>query len=390
MESSGETTTLPGSGPGSTITPLDAVNKNIIIRDVDQQAWWKTTAPLLAKVLASARYSHAQQIDYLTFYCKTCIPRLGPYPHRFRCGISLSGLPLEFSVNFKQYGSSHPIARVGFEPLSLLSGTDRDLYNLIPTREFLGELERLQIPRFDTRLLEHFWPLHILNQSEQDSLQGARPEGTDRYSQAMFGFDLQDDTISVKGYTLPVLKCRVTGQSVASLHQETVRSLGPMMDCSAAFELMHAYMEEIGAYNRSAFFSWDCVAPAKSRLKFYGYDGDVTWSRIEELWTLGGRVQSATRARGLEYLRQLWDLMELPSGHRGLGEGFNPGANTASTPIVYNHEIKAGNPVPSTKVYLPVHGENDGRIVRAVAEFLQIIGLEEYGTGLEQTVADCL
>ncbi|PWY69061.1 aromatic prenyltransferase [Aspergillus heteromorphus CBS 117.55] len=384
------TSILPAYKPAPpTNLPLDAVNKEIITQDSDQEAWWEKTGPLLAKVLASARYSPAQQIKYLTFYRNTFIPRLGPYPHRFRCAISLGGLPLEFSVNYQQHGSPHPVARIGFEPLSPLSGTERDPYNRLTMQEFVGELERLQIPGFDTRLLERFWALHALTPDEQDSLKGAAPEYSDRRSQGMFGFDVRDDAISVKGYTLPMPKCQVTGQSVASLHRESIRQLGSMLDYySAAFPLMDAYMEETGGYERSAFFSWDCTAPAQSRLKFYGYEIEVTWAKMEELWTLGGRVQSPTRARGLEYLQELWEVMELPSGPRPVTEDFNAGATPRRTPIVYNHEIRAGDPVPITKLYLPVHGENDGRVVRAVARFLQRIGLEEYGAGLEQTVED--
>ncbi|KAJ5650268.1 aromatic prenyltransferase [Penicillium longicatenatum] len=115
----------------------------------------------------------------------------------------------------------------------------------------------------------------------------------------------------------------------------------------------------------------------KSRHKLYGRVKDMSWSKVEEVWTLGGRIDSPESNRGFEYLQKLWTLLQIGNGPHPLG-----------IHLVWNYETKAGLKVPATKIYLPVYGLNDQDNVRAIAQYLTQIGLDAHGSAYEQTVGD--
>ncbi|KAJ6096115.1 hypothetical protein N7486_006861 [Penicillium sp. IBT 16267x] len=55
-------------------------------------------------------------------------------------------LHLDLSINFQQLGGASPVVRVAVEPITSISGTKKDPYNLSPIRDFLDGLER-SIPK---------------------------------------------------------------------------------------------------------------------------------------------------------------------------------------------------------------------------------------------------
>jgi DMATS type aromatic prenyltransferase len=111
----------------------------------------------------------------------------------------------------------------------------------------------------------------------------------------------------------------------------------------------------------------------------------VTWEKLAEVWTLGNRVQNPTVARGLEYLRQLFDLIKLSDGQRDIVVAFDDRQDSSKeTPLLWNYEMRAGDPTPLTKIYFPVHGENDLQVINGVAEFLCQIGLSHGKTYVEK------
>lgn len=368
----------------------DSITSNTMaFSNADQQHWWETTGPILIKMLSSAGYSLPKQKESLAFYSETLIPLLGPYPQRFRSAITRSGLPVEFSANYQQVGSSHPIIRIGFEPLSMKAGTDKDPYNQLPHADLLGRLTDLDIPGFNAFLFDHFRTMHTLNPEERDRLRKASLEAGDiNRSQMAFGFDFKDNGISVKGYTFPTLKCKATGKDFSTIIRESIELLSIQMGNNIAFEEVDSYMLESDGYTQFAFFSWDCVSPNESRLKLYSTSNSVVWSKVEEIWTLGGRISSPTINKGLEYLRKLWELTGINEGYRSFVGGFDDGSDISPTPIVWNYEMRASDLTPVTKFYFPIHGENDGRVVRGLSRFLEQIGLVEQGRKYKQTVQE--
>ncbi|KAJ5583992.1 DMATS type aromatic prenyltransferase [Penicillium hispanicum] len=357
------------------------------LNDSDQQIWWQKTAPLFATVLDSAKYSPALQQMYLCFHAQTLIPRMGPYPQRFRSAVTRSGLPLEFSVNYQQNGGVDPTVRIGFEPVGRASGSAEDPYNQIALDDLLKHLDGLNLKGYSSALFEHFIDTHTVNAEERVKLEGKKLEGSDlSLSQTAFGFDLKNGTVSVKGYSFPALKTKATGKGFGQLFEDSIRPLLSSTGPLPSLTTVNKYMEETNGYSDWSFFSWDCVDPSKTRFKLYSSTNEVIWSKVEDIWTLGGRFTSASNLKGLEYLNRLWHLMKISEGHRAFTGGFDDGTDATPTPIIWNYEIKAGDSPPVTKLYFPIHGDSDLVIVQGLAQFLEEIGLVEQGRGYEQTV----
>ncbi|KAJ5219030.1 Aromatic prenyltransferase DMATS type [Penicillium cinerascens] len=370
----------------SLTSAFEVLDRYCLFTNDHQRAWWEQTARLLDKVLASADYSPGRRLEALTFFSQVLIPSLGPYPFSFRSAITRSGLPLEFSVNYQQRGETGPVVRVGFEPLAAASGTEHDLYNQKPPVDFLNKLQKLGLPGYDDFLFRYFLDAHTLNSRERDQLQGKAIEGSQLTSQAAFGFDLKPEGISVKGYTFPAMKCHLGGEEFGPFVNESVKPLLAQMGPLPALDMATEYLEETKGASQFAFWSFDCVAPSQSRLKLYSSNNSVVWSKIEEIWTMGGRAKSHVVQKGLKYLEELWQLLGLSEGHHGFTGGFDDGKDSTPTPMVWNYEVKKGEPIPLTKFYFPVHGESDQRIIRGLSQFLTRIGLEKYGSSYEATV----
>ncbi|CEL10885.1 hypothetical protein ASPCAL13992 [Aspergillus calidoustus] len=354
--------------------------------------WLEKTASLLDKMLSSANCPAPHKESYMAFHTQTLVPLMGPYPQKFRSVVTRSGLPLEFSANYTQHSKGDPTWRIGFEPVSMASGSPGDPYNQVAMSALLSSLKSLNLRGYDTGLFEHFVARHTVNQPERDSLGGKQLDGSDiSRSQVAFGFDLKDGQIAVKGYTFPALKCKVTGKEFGTLFRD---SIYPLIGCmggdhtQASFDTIDEYMKETSGWSDWSFFSWDCVAPAKARLKLYSSTNLVKWSKMEEIWTLGGRVVGESNMQGLTYLRRLWELVQIKDGYRAFTGGFDNDTDSTPTPVLWNYEIRPGSPEPLTKVYLPIHGENDLMVVRGVGQFLEEIGLVKTGRSYVQTVRD--
>ncbi|RHZ66398.1 hypothetical protein CDV55_102349 [Aspergillus turcosus] len=133
-----------------------------------------------------------------------------------------------------------------------------------------------------------------------------------------------------------------------------------------------ALADKLGRFNLMSFsaltcglLSFDCIEPLKSRLKLYSSQNNIVWSKVEEIWTLGARLNSPTVSKGLEYLKELWQLTRLAEGHRDFPGGFdNEGLD----------------------FHPDVHGASDQRVIRGIAQFLDNIGLSNFGHNYESTV----
>lgn len=371
-------------------TPFELITQELSFQSHEGKLWWQKTGVMLARVLSSANYTRDEQLQYLRFYAQVLLPRLGPYPQSFRSSMTHSGLPLELSINYQQR-EKPLLVRIGFEPLNAFSGTPEDPFNQRPASELLSSLEKLQIPGFNQQVCHQLIQDHTVNDADRKASRSMDLETAYIRTQTVFGFDLtRDGKIAVKGYTFPALKCKVTGQSMAQLLASSMDRLSPLIDCGPAFATVDAYLRDV-SYDARSFFSWDFVDPARSRLKLYTFSASVTWEKLAEVWTLGNRVQGPTVARGLDYLRRLWDRIQLADGERDLviAHDDQHGSCTA-TPLLWNYEMRAGDPTPLTKLYFPVHGENDWRVISGVADFMCEVGMERYGKGYRDEVQSYL
>ncbi|KAE8168346.1 aromatic prenyltransferase [Aspergillus tamarii] len=357
---------------------FELLTKHISCPDDSKQEWWQRTGPLLASLMSSAGYTDQSQWQYLMFFYTSVVPYLGPYPQTFPSAMTHNELPLELSINFQQLGGKRPVVRVAVEPITTISGTKEDPYNLSPIRGFLTRLEKLSPEGYDDRLFEHFYPKHTLNEIECQQLQ-VKNEAVRELSQVAFGFDLKPNGISVKGYTFPGVKCHAAGTDLCSVVIGSVQEYLGDADSYNTLDLIKDYIETTDSRANFGFvYSHDCVTPDKSRHKLYGRTKDMSWSQVEEIWTLGGRIDSSESKRGLEYLQKLWTMMQIGNGPHPLG-----------LHLVWNYETKAGLEVPATKIYFPLYGLNDLDNVHAIAQYLKHIGLDSQGNAYEHDVRSC-
>ena len=144
--------------------------------------------------------------------------------------------------------------------------------------------------------------------------------------------------------------------------------------------LIKDYIDTTDARANFGFvYPHDCITPEKSRHKMYGRTKDMSWDKVREIWTLGGRIDSPESSKGLEYLERLWKLLQVGDTPHPLG-----------LHLVWNYKTKAGLTVPATKIYFPVYGHNDQANVRSIAQYLTQIGLDGHGKAYEQTVREYL
>ncbi|KAF7173846.1 hypothetical protein CNMCM5623_006107 [Aspergillus felis] len=360
-------------------------------RTDDEAQWWTKTAPIFTKCMESAGYNPQLLRQYLEFYHYRILPALGPYPQRFLSAISHTGLPVEFSVNYQQHGGG-PVVRIAFEPMSTQSGTEKDPYNQEPVEGFLQSLlSECGLKDFDDRLFKHFASEHTVNEAEKAMLRGTPVERI-LNSQLAFGLDFKEGNIVVKGYSFPGLKCQASGKSFSKLLGESIRKLQGVMNCDAAFSNVDDFMTDIDGYNQLTFFSWDATNPQKSRLKLYGVSNCVTWRMIERIWTLDCRAQRPSDAKGLHHLRQLWDLLAIQEGEKKFDNDFDDDYTKAhkESPMCWNYELRPEDPLPYSKFYFPVHGENDLKVAKALAQYFEILGWKELSRSYLSSVQSLL
>lgn len=366
-------------GNGTPQVAAEVLTSYFDFSSYDQEQWWQDTGCMFARLLAATGYDIHAQYRYLLFFIKHLLPALGPYPLRWRSTITPTGLPIEYSLNFQKHG--RPLARIGFEPLSYLSGSIKDPYNKISVGDMLSQLAKVRLNNFDNQIFNHFLNDFELSRKEEDALQtegGISGKGTVR-SLGAFGFDLKDGEVAVKGYVFCGLKNRATGTPVGELISDSVRKLESKMRCWDSFSILNEYMDEDDAWNEYTFISWDCVDTTHSRLKFYGVHKAVSWQRIKDMWTLGGRIaNSPTNRTGLELLERMWSLLQITEGDRHYQGGFANDYGGKTSPIIWNYELNRGNPHPVPKFYFPVHGENDLRVTDSITEFFISLGWEDH------------
>lgn len=355
-------------------TPATVIASTWIFANEDQAQWWQDTGSLFERFLQAAFYDEPVQYRCLLFFIQHLIPALGPYPQRWRSTISRSGLPIEFSLNFQK--SSKQLVRIGFEPVSILSGTAGDPFNTLPIGDLLSKLGQMPLPGFDPLDFSTLINKFQLSRTETEALQIEESMSKPLRSQAAFGFDfLKDGNIVVKGYVFPHLKAKATGVSMGTLISDTLHQFDTQSQFLQSFNLVHDYMTESTGYNEYTFLSCDCLDRSRQRLKLYGAHTEVTWGKIAEMWTLGGRLRHDVGIqRGLNMLRHFWALLKLHEGVRPFAGGFDDGSrqqgdDQIASPIIWNYELHPNHAMPVPKFYFPVHAENDQLVASALAQF---------------------
>ncbi|KAL5003062.1 tryptophan dimethylallyltransferase-domain-containing protein [Aspergillus recurvatus] len=377
-------TPLPSKGkPGpkptthtTTTQPFAVLTSYLHFANEAQNQWWLDSGSLFARLLQASQYTTDQQYQHLLFFYRNLLPSFGTYPPTWFSIVSRQGLAIEYSLNFQESGN--PVIRSAFEPLSHASGKDAaDPLNKRPAEELLARLEKQGLGGFDTALFNHVRKTIFVSDEQTLSLEHSDTYGIKTHT--ALGFDMKGDRTVIKCYMHPRWRSLATGVPVATLIRESFERIKEQIDCAGAFRLVDEYMEVSGSWDLRTFIAWDCVPLERTRLEIYGINNEVSLAKIEELWTMGGRLNDETAHEGLTLLRRLWTLLEINKDDRLFSKGDEEKLEYGPTvegllPLFWNYEIWAGSDKVAPKIDIPVFGENDLKVASAISRFFESLG----------------
>nr|Q12594.1 RecName: Full=Tryptophan dimethylallyltransferase; AltName: Full=4-dimethylallyltryptophan synthase; Short=DMATS; AltName: Full=All-trans-hexaprenyl-diphosphate synthase; AltName: Full=L-tryptophan dimethylallyl transferase [Claviceps fusiformis]pir/JC4338/ tryptophan dimethylallyltransferase (EC 2.5.1.34) - ergot fungus [Claviceps purpurea]AAC18893.1 dimethylallyl-trans-transferase [Claviceps fusiformis]ABV57826.1 dimethylallyltryptophan synthase [Claviceps fusiformis]prf//2202167A Trp(dime len=360
----------------------------------EQRLWWHSIAPMFAAMLDTAGHNVHDQYRHLGIFKKHIIPFLGVYPaqgkHTWPSVLTRYGIPFELSLNCLD-----SVVRYTFEPTTEHTGTGDDSYNAFAILECIQKLVRIQ-PGIDMEWFSYFRNELVLNATESARL--GRNDSVNQQpirTQNKLALDLKGDRFALKVYLYPHLKSIATGVSSHDLIFNSVRKLSQKhTSIQPSFNVLCDYVAsrndpdsnaaeaEAGvpaSALRARLLSCDLVDPSKSRIKIYLLEQTVSLTAMEDLWTLGGRRTDSSTLNGLDMMRELWHLLQIPSGFMKYPEsdlklGEVP---DEQLPSMVHYALHPDQPMPEPQVYFTVFGMSDAGITNALATFFSRHGWYE-------------
>ena len=368
---------LEGSSDHTTL-PWLAIRSH---EDSDTQEWWRTTGVPLEILLQKAGYTMQSQYRHLTFYREHIIPYLGAPLHApnessyWKSFMTDSHTPIEMSWDWG-CGDRKPVIRYSVELIGRGAGTEKDPYNEEALNQFIKGYRRM-FP--DTNLL---WYNHFLEKLAVYSSTRTTANGNEKLdtheSRIFLAFDLGEDGAMLKAYFFPLFKAAMTGKSKMAVLSDAIINL-PDHPPFPALAVLQSYIRtsDAGRKLEVEILGIDCDAPAKSRLKVYVRSPETSFSAVRETMTLGGLLEKPGSEQGFKELAKIWKLI------LGNGEVFHElddldHVEHRTAGMLYYFEMRSGQMLPESKVYLPVR--HYGRSDLATALGLQTY-LESRGQG---------
>ncbi|KAJ5612597.1 Aromatic prenyltransferase DMATS type [Penicillium lagena] len=356
----------------------------------DQNLWWHSTAPMFAEMLRMARYDLHQQYMILGLWKKAVIPFLGPYHtnsrDRWLSILTRYGTPFELSLN-----CSSNLVRYTFEPINASTGTAEDPFNTRAVWDSLGKFLPLQ-KDIDLQSFKHYKADLTLSDNESERLFKNDLVGSEIKTQNKLAVDLQPEGgMVLKAYIYPALKSLATGRSIDDLMFQSVRSY--CQQIPILLEPLHVLEEYVRSRGQNStattrLLSCDLLSPEKSRTKIYLLERMVSLESMENLWTMGGRRQDPSTLAGLRLIRELWDLIKLPTGLLTYPNGYLPLGTTPNEqlPLMANYTLYPNETMPEPQVYFTTFGMNDMKIADALTEFFQQQGWTDIAESYKESL----
>jgi len=343
----------------------------------NEQLWWRTLAPPLHALMAKAAYTKPQQIKYSSFIQTNLLPFLGPAPTNPNapppfdsfCNDDFS--PVELSCNFHANRST---VRIGFEPIGRCAGTPRDPFNTLEPARAMAHLLRSD-PRVDGRLWQHFCE-DLAVAAEQAPAVVQRMAPNEHMSSNTISFDLEGDPLP-KVYFYPIAAALAAGEHGGEMVCRSLDRLGPGVNITPALDVIRMYIADAKTRHGESFaklecLSFDAIDPVQSRFKLYIRTPQTSLASACELFTLGGRLDSAEIRACLANIRSFWSLvLDSPSEDAEL-----PPSTHRTAGIIFNFELRHDDPLPRPKMYIPTrhYGGTDLRVTRGLSEWFRAIG----------------
>ncbi|KAE8346095.1 12-alpha,13-alpha-dihydroxyfumitremorgin C prenyltransferase [Aspergillus arachidicola] len=389
--------TVTGGPSGSGEDKFHLLNKFSWFANEDQRRWWEHTGPRLLRLLSDSQYPEQYQLPYLYLLQQRLVPYLGVFPtpgqdsQRWWSNLTPYGVPFEFSWNLL-----HDIVRISFDPVSHLTGTEADAFNKIAAMECLSQLASLD-KDIDLTQFKHFQrELTLTLDEETRLLQSTTPPRAGR-GQHNLAVELNKGGISAKAYFYPGMKSIATGIPPGKLFFDAIDKLG----LQTLQQPIHHLRDFLGVTDDGILadkavtpmlLGCDLCDPDKSRIKFYVTDQMVTWDRVADMWTLGGRrLEDPQCGKGLALLKVVWDLLKIPEGYRGdvwpdLVFGTPPSSNNLISTFA-NWTLSPKKKFPEPQIYLVTFGMNDAVVMDALIAFYKKIGWTDLARTYKDKVA---
>ncbi|KAK1140959.1 aromatic prenyltransferase (DMATS family) [Aspergillus melleus] len=340
-------------------TPWDVIAKYGCFSNEYELQWWRDSGALVARYLQMCGYPLNEQYAYLLFFRQVVVPALGPYPPVRRSFLNEAKIGLELSINFESSG--HPIFRMTLDAVNADSGNRLDPFNDRAVASLVDKLALIKPKGFDRTLYHRFMDDFVIPDGQADKIY-EETTLAERWASSMLAFDFKKGDVGVKEYFWPQMASRAHGKSIHEMLRNSLSRLEGQMVSSAAAELVMKYMEGSNNHLREiVFFAWDFVQVEKSRLKLYIWEKDLSIAKVEELWTLGGKLKGPAIDEGFELVKKLWNIMKM-------------GERKPWLPFLFNYEISPGKPDPLPKVYFPIDDGNDLETALAIAEWFRVLG----------------
>lgn len=370
----------------------------------DAWFWWETTGTTLAAMMQRAGYDTHLQYQGLLFYYHYLAPALGPQPTadgrqaNWESFMTDDHTPIELSWSWTKERAK-PIVRLGIEPIGKHAGSRNDSLNTAATYELIEKIRpispALDLTWFDTLATK----LTVLNgtiSSDPGEVPGVLTSvSSGEPITALFvAFDLSPTGVVTKAYFFPMQRAMRDRVPRWRLVRAAVAELAaPSALMTRALTTLSVYIQSRpeGQKLTTEIVGIDCVVPAQSRIKIYLRSQETSFSSVRRNITMGGALNGPGIDKGLEELKQLWDLVlgrDSSEEHEELGR-----LDHRTAGIIYNFELKPTGETPVPKVYIPVrhYALNDQQIATGLATYLARRG--DYGFTNEsyvQTLQDIL
>ncbi|KAJ5618231.1 dimethylallyl tryptophan synthase FgaPT2 [Penicillium herquei] len=342
--------------------------------DDNHKLWWHSTAPMFAHMLQSTNYDLASQRHHLEIYKNAIIPMLGAYPisdrPRWMSILTRYGNPFELCLNCSSNAVSYT-----YEPISSLTGTADDPYNTHAIWDALHRLQEFQ-PDINLEWFTHFKNALTLSSEESVSLLETNIVGDQIKTQNKLAMELKDDHFVVKTFMYPALKSLVTNKSIHDLIFDAAHDLSLSYPSIATpLKVLDEYLKS-RAPNSTVMprlLSCDLVDPSESRIKIYLMENMVTLTTLEDLWTLGGRRNDSSTLEGLDALRKLWSLINLPSKFCSYPAGYLSRDDPVNEqlPLMADFTLHPNDPIPEPQVYFQTFGRRDAKLTKGLTTFFE-------------------
>ncbi|PYH43021.1 putative dimethylallyl tryptophan synthase [Aspergillus saccharolyticus JOP 1030-1] len=400
----------PGTCPGAK-SPYIFLSQSLLFQNPDEYDWWHRAAPVLAQMLSNADYNVDKQYQYLTFLAHHVIPALGPSPESPRYNLYRGVFDLEFSQNFQQSGC---IIRLAFIPASYLASVPgKDPFNRLSAPELLAKFAKVDGIEMDLRLYQQLAGDLALTKQEEGRLSRKSPLPPIFNTQTGIALDLRKEgKMTVKLYTFLMGKSMATATPVSTLALDAIKKIDRGTNLfQAGLQPIEAFLDASeGTPDQMAFacptslnprgmiqVGTDLVDISRTRFKLYLHECMLNVDRLAELWTLGGRLRERECPgieRGLEVLRQLWDILQIHEGyHFPIAYATNAADSSiteqngniptaAGQPkfLILNYEIHPSDPCPVPKVYFPLFGMTENTVIDAMVAFFERIGWTDHAS----------